>query len=147
MSTPEAPLQRARIAFFVDTWNSKISSHTYPALKAEGEEKEKLMNTWFAAIEKEIEPLLKDAAPFFGGSDQMTMAEVQVAPFLIRMYALTRGGLLPKTFLEKLDGLPNFSKWAKAVTAKESVTYVFDEEKIVKGTASRVEKMKAQAKV
>lgn len=103
-----------------------------------------MADAMFKAVEKEIEPLLADAAPFFGGSDKMTMAEVQVAPFLIRMYALARGGLLPKNFTEKLDSLPNFSKWAKAVNAKESVTYVFDEEKIVKGTASRIEKMKAQ---
>lgn len=147
MSTPTSALQRARIAFFADTWNSKVASHMYPALKADSdEEKEAATAAWFAAVEKEIEPLLSDAKPFFGGAGELTMAEVQAAPFLIRMYAMGRGGLLPKSFVEKLDGLPNFSKWAKAVMARESVTYVFDEETTVKKTAARIEKMKAQAK-
>lgn len=116
-------------------------------LKAEGAEKEKAVDAWFGAVEKEIEPLLKDAKPFFGGSEQMTMAEVQVAPFLVRMYAMAHGGLVPKTLEDRLNGLPNFSKWAKAVMAKESVTYVFDEATNIKKTTARIEKMKAQAKV
>ena len=33
-----------------------------------------------AMLEKEIEPLLKDAKPFFGGSERMTMAEVSAGP-------------------------------------------------------------------
>ena len=40
------------------------------------EEKEAKADELVATVEKEIEPLLKDAAPFFGGSDKMTMAEV-----------------------------------------------------------------------
>jgi glutathione S-transferase len=45
-------------------------------MKAEGEEKEKLAKETVAAIEKEIEPLLANAAPFFGGKDKPTLAEV-----------------------------------------------------------------------
>lgn len=33
-----------------------------------------------AALKKEIEPLLADAKPFFGGSEKMTMAEVRTVP-------------------------------------------------------------------
>lgn len=32
----------------------------------EGEEKEAKLDAWVQTIEKEIEPLLKDAKPFFG---------------------------------------------------------------------------------
>lgn len=50
----------------------------YPIMKAaDGEGKEKLGRDLVAAVEKEIEPLLKDAAPFFGGSKAMTLAEVR----------------------------------------------------------------------
>ncbi len=50
----------------------------YPIMKAvDGEEKEKLGRDLVAAVEKEVEPLLKDAAPFFGGSKVMTLAEVR----------------------------------------------------------------------
>jgi glutathione S-transferase len=73
---PFAPLFRARLAFFVDTWNTKVQGNLYPMMKADGEEKEKLAKETVAAIEKEIEPLLANAAPFFGGKDKPTLAEV-----------------------------------------------------------------------
>jgi glutathione S-transferase len=50
----------------------------YPIMKSvDGEEKEKLGRDLVAAVGKEVEPLLKDAAPFFGGSKVMTLAEVR----------------------------------------------------------------------
>lgn len=36
-------------------------------------------NKLVSAVEKEIEPLLADAAPFFGGSKRLTMAEASAA--------------------------------------------------------------------
>ena len=48
----------------------------YPLAKADGEEKEKIGKEILATIEKEIEPLLKGAGPFFGGSETLTLAEV-----------------------------------------------------------------------
>ena len=45
-------------------------------MKAEGEEKEKIASDLAATIKKEIEPLLENAAPFFGGSESLTLAEV-----------------------------------------------------------------------
>lgn len=51
-------------------------------MKADGEEKEKLGQELVTAVEKEIEPLLKDAAPFFGGSKVLTLAEVWVSHVL-----------------------------------------------------------------
>ena len=41
------------------------------------EEKEAKADELVAVMEKEVEPLLKDAAPFFGGSEKMTLAEVR----------------------------------------------------------------------
>ena len=40
------------------------------------EEKKTKADEWVKAIEKEIEPLLHDANPFFGGSKEITFAEV-----------------------------------------------------------------------
>jgi glutathione S-transferase len=70
------PLQRARINFFVDTYFSKVNGLSYPALKAEGEEKKEKARGIVEAIVKEIEPLLRDAGPYFGGSERLTLAEV-----------------------------------------------------------------------
>lgn len=109
-------------------------------------EKEEQCSAWVKAIEKEIEPLLKDANPFFGGSNEMTLAEVHTAPFLLRFYAMSDGELLPKSLKEGLEKLPHFGKWAKAVMERESVLGIWDEEVVVRRTKERMEKMKAQGK-
>ncbi|KAK0129342.1 hypothetical protein ONS95_001271 [Cadophora gregata] len=69
-------LQRARIAYFVDAYFSKVNGGFWGLLFAEGEEKEKAGQVFVDAVVKEIEPLLQDAAPFFGGSRKLTLAEV-----------------------------------------------------------------------
>jgi glutathione S-transferase len=75
--TPEAALTRARINFFVDTWFSKAGSHWFKILQQDSdEEKEKLGKEFVSIVGKEIEPLLKEAKPFFGGSNKVTLAEV-----------------------------------------------------------------------
>ena len=49
----------------------------YAVLRASSnEEKMTKAEEWVKAIEKEIEPLLHDADPYFGGSKEMTLAEV-----------------------------------------------------------------------
>jgi hypothetical protein len=43
---------------------------------ASEEEKQAKAQEWVSTVEKEIEPLLVDADPFFGGSKELTLAEV-----------------------------------------------------------------------
>ncbi|KAF2749877.1 glutathione-S-transferas-like protein omega 1 [Sporormia fimetaria CBS 119925] len=145
---PEAALARARINFFVDTWFSKAGSYWYQIiLKNSQEEKEATAKEFVDLVGKEIEPLLKDAAPFFGGSDKFTMAEALIAPFILRVYAFAKHDILPKSLTEGFDALPNFSKWAANVVKQESVTYIFDEKKIIEATLRKFESMKAQKKL
>lgn len=141
--SPTSALQRARINFFVDAWTSKVGTHLFPLfIASEASAKEELVEKIAAAAEKELEPLLANAAPFFNGSQELTLAEALVAPFLIRLYDASEDGeLAPKSLAEKLDGLPNFAKWAKAVRAKESVTAIYDAKKILEGTKARLAKM------
>jgi glutathione S-transferase len=144
---PKDALTRARINFFVDTWFSKAGSFWFQILKAEAsEEQEKLSSDFVAAVTKEVEPLLADASPFFGGSSKFTLAEALTAPFILRVYALTKHGLMPQSVVDGLDALPNFGKWAREVIKQESVTYIWDEEKNVTGMKNKIEKMKAAAK-
>jgi glutathione S-transferase len=75
-SEPGGALQRARIDFFVDTYFSKVNNQLYPLQSAEGAEQEELAVKFVDSVVKEIEPLLQDAAPFFGGSNKFTLAEV-----------------------------------------------------------------------
>ena len=167
---PEAALARARINFFIDTWNTKVGSLWFQALRADSdEEKEAKVQDWVAAVKKEIEPLLADASPYFAGSKNLTLAEVcfsnqqlgvpiilgilltctllqvNAAPFILRWYALQRGGLLPASLKAGLDGLPNFAKWAATIQENKNVTAVFDEQSIVAGTAKRIAGLKAKA--
>ncbi|GIZ42350.1 hypothetical protein CKM354_000562400 [Cercospora kikuchii] len=125
---PRAPLERARIKFFTDTWDSKVASFWFGTLMAEGEEeKEKKVEEWVKAVEKEIEPLLEGAKPFFGGKEEVTMAEVHAGPFVVRWYSLAKHeDLLPASLIKKLDALPNFSKWAKAIHERNSITKSID---------------------
>ncbi|KAK7942644.1 glutathione S-transferase domain-containing protein [Apiospora aurea] len=84
------------------------------------------------AVVKEIEPLLADAAPFFGGSSKLTLAEVQTGSFLLRLYAYIKHGLVPASLEAELaTKAPNFDKWAKATIAHPSVTCIWDEDRII----------------
>ncbi|KAK4569397.1 hypothetical protein LTR86_003160 [Recurvomyces mirabilis] len=146
--SPHSALTRARISFFCDTWQTKISNLMFPLIMAkEGEEKDAKVTEWIKAAEKEIEPLLASASPFFGGSKDLTFADLFAAPFVMRLYALARDGdLMPKSFVEKMDSLPNFSKWAKAIMDHKNATKIFDEEKFVEATKARMKKMQADKK-
>ena len=68
-----------------------------------------------------------------------------IAPFLLRIYALSNGEVLPTSVKESLQKLPNFSKWAQATMSRESVRHIWDEEAVVSRTKARIAKMKAYA--
>ena len=99
-----------------------------------------------AAIKKEIEPLLEDANPFFGGSEKMTLAEALTGSFLLRLKAFGKGGLIHESLVKGLATTPKFQKWADTVTSQESVTYIWDEEKVVAHFKERIEKARSGAK-
>ena len=66
------------MAFFANTWVEKVNTYMLQVFKAEGEEKERLGAALVEAVRKEIEPLLENAGPFFGGSKSITFAEVRI---------------------------------------------------------------------
>ncbi len=83
---PSAPgaagaLRRARVAFFVDTYFTKVQSHFFKfgAAKTDAAA-EAVVDAAVAALVKEVEPLLADAKPLYGWSDHITLAEVRDAP-------------------------------------------------------------------
>ncbi|EOA91997.1 hypothetical protein ACJQWK_03607 [Exserohilum turcicum] len=144
--SPETALARARINFFIDTWNTKAGSYLFKIMMLDSdEEKAKLSNEFIDVVGKEIDPLLKDAKPFFGGSEKPTLAEAITAPFIIRIYSLSRHGALPQAIASGFDKLPNFSKWAAETIKQESVTYIYDEEDVVKSFVAKINSLKAKA--
>lgn len=79
--SPEAALLRARTAFFVDTFISKINGNLYKAQSAPTDaEADEWIAKYVDGIVKEIEPQLANAAPFFNGSSKLTQAEVLYNP-------------------------------------------------------------------
>lgn len=76
-SDPNGPLTRARVAFFADTFSSKLVGPLFKGVFAPSEEEaSRTFGEFVDVLVKEVEPLLVDAAPFFRGSEQLTMAEV-----------------------------------------------------------------------
>lgn len=140
-------LKRAQIAFFVDAFFSKFQGKLFKLYGAKDDaEAEAVVDDAVASLVKEVEPLLGDAAPFFGGSDRITLAEVLTGSFVIRLTSLAGAGVYPASLTQSLaDKAPNFTKWAAAVSKHPSVTKIYDEEKIVEGTKARVAKLRAAA--
>ncbi|EMD00878.1 hypothetical protein BAUCODRAFT_187903 [Baudoinia panamericana UAMH 10762] len=130
--SPTSALTRARMTFFADTWFTKTAPLYMAILRASEHEKDAKVDEWIAAFEKEIEPLLKDASPFFGGSKQLTFAEVLTAPFVVRALDMSKDGeVVPRSATEKLSRLPNLSKWMNAVAYNESVLKIYDSERVI----------------
>ncbi|KAJ4861242.1 glycosyl hydrolases family 18 domain-containing protein [Trichoderma breve] len=143
--TPEAALTRARINFFVDTFFSKVNSLYHKALFAKtDEEAEEAAAEFVKQLEKEVEPLLSDAAPYFGGSKTLTLAEVLTGSFILRLLSLPKNGVGPESLIKELPTkTPNFYKWATTVIEHPSVNGIWNEEKVVAGTKARLAKLKA----
>ena len=66
------------------------------------------------------------------------------ASFVIRVLTYPKHDLLPKSILTSLETeAPAFWKWANVVVKEESVTYIWDEKKVVEGTKAIIAKLAA----
>jgi glutathione S-transferase len=76
-SVPGGALQRFRIGHFVETYSSKAHGlFDSTVFSNSAEAKIDMANKYVDAVVKYVEPLLVDSAPFYGGSDRLTLAEV-----------------------------------------------------------------------
>ncbi|OHW95217.1 glutathione s-transferase domain-containing protein [Colletotrichum incanum] len=141
----DAALRRARINFFVDTYFSKANSLLFKLQLAKSDaEAQEIASSYVDIIAKEIEPLLKDVAPYFGGSDKATLAEVLTGSFTLRLFSFAKYGLIPKGILSSLEQkAPSFYKWAQTVNDTPSVNGIYEEETIVERTKHRIASLKA----
>lgn len=134
-STPvENALYRARVAFFVDAFISKVVPHFFAGVRAATEEeRDAAAEELVKAVVKEIEPLLVDGkGPFFGGSDRLTLAEVQTGSFLLRILSFSKPehGLQSAKLPALLEQAPKFKRWAEATVAQESVNFIYNEKAV-----------------
>ncbi|CAG8927487.1 unnamed protein product [Penicillium salamii] len=126
-------LYRAELSFFVDAFFSKVLPHFFSSIKAATEgERDEAAELLAAAVVKEIEPLLaatEGKGPFFGGSEKLTLAEVQSGSFLLRIlgFAKPEHGLVSAKLPGLLQQAPRFKRWAEATVAHDSVNFIWDE--------------------
>ncbi|CAK7245309.1 MAG: hypothetical protein STHCBS139747_006885 [Sporothrix thermara] len=150
-SAPGGALARARIAFFVDTYMSKLNSQMVKLGTAKtAAEEAALGEAYVAAAVKELEPLLAGSTspekPFFGGSERPTLAEVLTGSFVVRTVAMSKIGVYPSNIPAlAAEKAPAFWAWAQAVAAHPSVTNIFDVEMITKSVKARLAKQRAAA--
>ncbi|OJJ00840.1 hypothetical protein ASPVEDRAFT_27550 [Aspergillus versicolor CBS 583.65] len=144
-NTEAGAIKRAQIAFFADTFTSKLLPLVFGAHRASDADLPAATEAIVEAIEKNnIEGLLYPAGsgsgPFFQGAEKLTQAEVLTGSFLLRLLSLHKpeyGLFAPElpALLEKR--VPKFLQWAKAVVAQESVNFIWDEEKVGNRTAAK----------
>ncbi|KAI1500329.1 thioredoxin-like protein [Biscogniauxia marginata] len=139
-SDPNGPLVRARIAFFVDTYFSKVNGYLFKVLASKtDEEATSLVQEFVDILGKEVEPLLSNAAPFFNGSEKLTLAEVLTGPFIARLWSWPKYGLLPQGLINDLQTkTPNFYRWGDVVRQHPSVISIYDEKLVAERTKKRL---------
>ncbi|KAK0717309.1 thioredoxin-like protein [Lasiosphaeria miniovina] len=144
---PGGALRRARIALFVDAYFSKFQSSLFKLGAAKTEaEASAVVDAAVANLVKEVEPLLADTKPYFGGSDKLTLAEVLSGSFVLRLLSSAKAGIYPPSLINQIqEKAPNFYNWAQAVSLHPSVTSIYDEEDVITHTKKRIEKLKAAA--
>jgi glutathione S-transferase len=142
---PGGPQHRARISFFVDTYFSKFQSGLMKLFGTKTDaEAVPIVEAAVDQLVKELEPLLKDAGPYFGGSDKITQAEVLTGSFVIRLVTLSKAGIYPSNLTSSIaERAPNFWKWAEKVAVHPSVTNIYDEQAIIESTKARIAKARA----
>lgn len=168
-SSLEGALGRARMSFFIDAYWSKFHVILFGLFEASSQaHAEDIALAAVSGVVAEVEALLIDANPFFGGSAKLTLAEVCfptpfesenttvadavlkqciAGPFLIRAFTLSKNGVYPTSLVKLIEQrAPNFYKWATAVCSHPSITSVFpDEDVIVKRSWAKRGRMRAAA--
>lgn len=142
----EGALQRARMSFFNDAYWTKFHTILFRLFEAPTEDDEEdIIDDAINGIIGEVEPLLTDAMPFWGGSQRLTLAEVITGPFVIRAMTLSKHGVYPKSLNAKAqEKAPHFYEWATAVSSHASITSVFDEKiHVARSLAKRARMRKA----
>lgn len=75
---PQGPITRSKINFFTDAYFSRAQGHWAKLLVAKSENEQKAsVAAYIDCVAKDVDPLLVDAGPFFGGSNTLTLAEVR----------------------------------------------------------------------
>lgn len=124
---PTDVLARAQIRRFVDRFASLVICHLNPIYtRGEVHRVPELLKGI-----RQIQAELDERGPYFLG-EMFSVADVAVAPFIGRMYALTRAGLIPDTYPALTESVEysKFNAYAGALLARPSFQSTFVDEKV-----------------
>jgi glutathione S-transferase len=91
-------------------------------------------------------PFIPEKSTFVIG-EKFGLAEMLVAPFVIRIYLAAKLGLLGEGFEVKLSEIPKWGRWAGAVLRNENVRKTFDFEFEARKILDRVRKLREANKL
>ncbi|WVF67785.1 hypothetical protein IAT40_002546 [Kwoniella sp. CBS 6097] len=151
---PSSPIERARLNFISDAWGNFALRPFFKIFFAKTEQDaETAAKDFVDIVAKEVEPAIIEAKQesgkkgvWAGGNDNITIAEVFVGPFLLRLSSYTNAGFAPSSLLSDLQKrAPNFYAWAEAAKANEHVRAIYNEETIVGSLKRKREEILSKA--
>jgi glutathione S-transferase len=137
-------LQRARAKQFVELFLLKVNPYYYAAVIHGAANQGPAL---IESIKTFIIPLFPaQGGPFIIGS-KFGLAEILLAPFVVRIYLIAKLGLLGDGIEAKLAELGKWDAWARGVLANESVKKTFDYQFEARKAIDRVRKIREASKV
>lgn len=135
------------MSFFIDAYWTKFHTILFRLYEAPAkEDEEHIVENAIEGLVKEVEPLLRDAMPFWGGNERLSLVEVITGPFVIRAVTLSKHGVYPESLNSKAkERAPHFFEWAAAVSSHPSITSVFDEDVHVARSLAKRARMREAA--
>ncbi|GAA5821845.1 hypothetical protein JCM11251_004740 [Rhodosporidiobolus azoricus] len=145
--SPEDPVERAKARYFYERYTQVVGGPFGQVLYF-GKSDSATISSLLSGID-EIQSLLNRTKGAFLLGDQITVGDLGVAPFVGRLFAAGKAGLLPSevyTPLSTDDKYASFRAYHQALTSRPSWAETFDEDYVIEFTKKRIEKTKAEQK-
>ncbi|KAK4056500.1 hypothetical protein OIO90_002347 [Microbotryomycetes sp. JL221] len=139
---PQDPIKRAEARYFVERFNQVISTPFYSVILRGEESAAKCLMYGV----KEIQDLLNKNKGDFALGDKVTLADIGVWPFVARIMALGKAGMLVGDMYERLSNEDEYKVWRdyhSKLQLRPAHKATFDEDYVVSGMRKRVEAAKS----
>ncbi|GAA5900563.1 hypothetical protein JCM6882_000909 [Rhodosporidiobolus microsporus] len=141
--SPENPVERAQARYFYERFSQVVNAPFGQLLY----QNDLSGSASLLAGVEEIQKLLARTEGDFLLGSQITIGDLAVAPFVGRIFAAGKAGLIPGDSFTALSSdakYAPFRAYHQALTSRPSWAETFDEEYVVEFTKKRIEKMRAE---
>ncbi|GAA5937521.1 hypothetical protein JCM10213_007265 [Rhodosporidiobolus nylandii] len=142
-SGPADPIERAEARYFAERFTQVVTGPLM-AIAYRGEDKSADV---LKGVE-EIQTLLAKHDGTFLLGEQISIGDLAVAPFVGRVFANGKGGLIPSDLYNTLNTdakYAPFKAYRDALVSRPSWAATFDEDYVIHYSRKRIEKMRAEA--